>query len=104
MGREFHHRALPVATTIGPNGSPLPRSLRSVDDIQRELRSLYRQGKGGEVEPVLLGKLVHLLSTLLASMRDHSFEARLIEIERQLLERGIQLPGNRPNSLGVHLS
>jgi hypothetical protein len=104
MRQELHYRAPTVPTTIGPNGLPLPRSLKTVDAIQRELTSLYRSGKGGEIEPVLLGRLVHCLHVLLGSMRDHSFEARIIEIERMLQERGIPLPGNRPNSLGVHLS
>jgi hypothetical protein len=48
---------------------------------------LYGQGKRGEVDPVLLGKLVHLLSTLANVIKDSGFEERLEALERALDER-----------------
>jgi hypothetical protein len=45
------------------------------------LTRLYGEGKRGEVEPQLLGRLVHLLSTLAAIIRDTEVEARLAALE-----------------------
>jgi hypothetical protein len=61
--------------------TPPPRSLRTVKGIRLELTRLYGEGKRGEVDPQLLGRLVHLLSTLAAIVRDTEVEARLAALE-----------------------
>jgi hypothetical protein len=58
-----------------------------VKGIRLELTRLYGQGKRGEVDPALLGKLVHLLSTLAKVIQDSEFEVRLEALERTLEER-----------------
>jgi hypothetical protein len=70
-----------VATRIAENGSPLPRTLASIGDIRRELVRLYRDAKAGKIEVQLLGRLVHLLNSLIALDRDHGFEERLSQLE-----------------------
>jgi hypothetical protein len=86
-----------VAVTKGPNGLPLPRSLASVGAIRRELVALYRQTKGGQVDPQTAGRLTHQLSVLVGIMRDHDLEVRIATLEERL-----ELPPARPNGGQYH--
>jgi hypothetical protein len=75
--------------------TPSPRSLRTVKGVRLELTRLYGQGKRGEVDPALLGKLVHLLSTLAKVIQDSEFEVRLEALERTLEDRDPRRPNGR---------
>jgi hypothetical protein len=73
-----------MAVTIGPNGLPLPRSLATVGAVRRELVALYRQTKGGQIEPHTAGRLTHQLSVLVGIIRDHELEQRIAALEIRL--------------------
>jgi hypothetical protein len=78
---------------------PLPRTLATPRAVKRELISLYRQGKAGRVEPILLGKLAHILNSLTAMHRDIEIDQRLAALERRLdgeLDHPAQPNGQAP--------
>jgi hypothetical protein len=75
-----------VARPTGENGTPLPRSLKTVAAVRREAVALYRQVKGGNVEPQLAGRLGYLLNLLVTISRDREFEARIEALEQALAE------------------
>jgi hypothetical protein len=70
-----------VTTTQAENGTPLPRSLATIGAIRREMVKLYRDAKAGKHDVQLVGRLVHLLNSLVALDRDHGFEERLDRLE-----------------------
>jgi hypothetical protein len=75
-----------VATPRAENGTPLPRSLATIGAIRREMVRLYRDAKAGKHDPQLIGRLVHLLNSLVALDRDHGFEERLNMLEATVAE------------------
>jgi hypothetical protein len=77
-----------MATTRGENGTPLPRSLATIAAIRREMVRVYRDAKAGRHDVQLIGRLCHILNSLVALDRDHGFEARLAALESALAERG----------------
>ena len=60
---------------------PASRSLRTVRGARLELTRLYAQTKAGRIEPLLAGKLTHILSVLISSAHDHEIEERLVALE-----------------------
>ena len=85
---------MPAHESRAPTPLPLPRSLKDHRAIRRELASLYRQAKGGSIDPPLLGRLVHLLSVLAGIIRDTEVEARLAALERAARGEHEWLPAN----------
>jgi hypothetical protein len=75
-----------VALAKGENGNPLPRSLKTIAAVRRETVALYRQVKGGNVEPQLAGRLGYLLNLLVTISRDRDFEARIEALEQALAD------------------
>jgi hypothetical protein len=62
------------------------------------LARLYIQAKAGEVEPILAGRLCHILHVLITSCRDHETAERLTELEERvaaLKPNGHDRPGAR---------
>lgn len=76
-----------MARTRAENGQRLPRSLNSHRAIRRELVALYREAKGGTVDPQLCGRLVHLLNTLSSTIERHEFEDRIAALETAMAAR-----------------
>jgi hypothetical protein len=76
-----HNCGRQMATTKAKNGTPLPRSLATIGAIRREMVTLYRDAKAGKHDVQLVGRLVHLLNSLVALDRDHGFEERLDRLE-----------------------
>jgi hypothetical protein len=70
--------------TTAENGLPLPKSLATVREVRRETVALYRQAKGGVVDPQLAGRLAHILHLLVNFSRDVDLEARLAALEEAL--------------------
>jgi hypothetical protein len=62
----------------------LPRVLKNVRDVRRELVSLYKQTKRGVVEPQLAGRLVYILSAITAIDNGIGLQDRLAEVEATL--------------------
>jgi hypothetical protein len=67
---------------------PSPRTLRTIKGARLELCRLYAQVKAGEVEPVVAGKLAHILGLLIGSFRDHEVEVRLAKLEAAVKPNG----------------
>lgn len=69
-----------------------------------ELGRLYAQTKSGAIDPNVAGKLAHMLGLMIATARDHDFDARIGEIERRLAgvppTNGHDLAA-RPNGMGA---
>ena len=63
---------------------PSPRSLRTLRGVRAELVQLYREAKAGLVEPVLVGRLAHVLNTIQAMDNGVVLEDRLSELEARL--------------------
>jgi hypothetical protein len=61
---------------------PPPRALRTVKGARLALARLYHQVNRGEVDPAIAGRLTAILCALLASARDHDFDARITELEK----------------------
>ena len=80
---------------VGENGSPLPRSLSDLRAVKREMAQLYRQTKGGLIEPQLCGRLAHLLGLIAGVIKHYDLEERLDALERRMAEAGAPLPGER---------
>jgi hypothetical protein len=81
-----------VSITRGENGATLPRSLATIRDVRREMAAIYREAKGGRIDPQLLGRLVHTLNSLVALDRDHTFEQRIAALEAALAGHGAAPP------------
>jgi hypothetical protein len=78
---------------------PKPQSFRSLPPLhsllevrgaRHEMARLYCAMKSGQLDPILGGRLVHALNSLLASHRDHIVEDQLAAAEALLgeIERG----------------
>ena len=82
-----------VASEQDLTAAPLqPRTLRTVKGARLELARLYHQTEAGVVEPIVAGKLSHILGLLITSYRDHELIGRI-----EVLEGIAQQPGRKPN-------
>jgi hypothetical protein len=85
---------------------PSLRGLKSIAGARHELARLYLEVKNGLIEPVVAGRLMHALSILINSTRDHDLETRLDKLEATLAEaRGqpIKPNGNGQQRPGARL-
>jgi hypothetical protein len=67
---------------------------------------LYLEVKNGLIEPAVAGRLMHALSILINSSRDHDLEARLDRLEAMLAEatgRPLKPNGNGHDRPGARL-
>jgi len=55
--------------------------LASIDDCRKELATIYRLMRNGEVEPSTGTKLAYVLSTIGKMIVDHEFEKRITTLE-----------------------
>jgi hypothetical protein len=69
---------------------PTPQALNSTFGVRRELNRLYREAKSGLIEPALLGRLCHILTSMLSCDRDQALDERLLALEQAA---GIATPG-----------
>jgi hypothetical protein len=61
---------------------------------RHELARVYCGMKRGQIDPILGGRLVHALNSLLASHRDHIVEDQLAAAEQLLAEIERATPSN----------
>jgi hypothetical protein len=75
----------PKLASLPPPKPRKPRAdnckLKTLGDIQNELSRLYRQARGGQVEPADAGKFCYLLQILAKITTDSDLEKRLDALE-----------------------
>ena len=72
---------------------PIPRALTTSRDCRREMVALYKQAKRRQIDPLLAGKLIHILNSIVGADAGVGLDDRL-----RLLEE--RLDGIKPNGAG----
>ena len=76
--------------------------LGSIRDVRREMTRVYRAAKAGAIDVQLVGRLTHVLNSLVEIDRDHMLEQRIEALEAIASDRpparhnGHHVVGTRP--------
>jgi hypothetical protein len=62
----------------------IPRTLATSRDCRREMVALYKQAKRLQIDPVLVGRLTHLLNSIVSVDTGVGLDARLRALEERL--------------------
>ena len=80
---------LPV-TIDGKSGACTPTpakiKLNALEDVRREMASIYREARGGSMDASEAGRLAYILSSIGKLIEATDIEKRLLEMERKYLK------------------
>ena len=78
-------KTAPLPPTPTPKrGAPL--RLTNIEDVLRELRSIYRSAKDGSRDVAKATKLAYLLQLMATMIRDNTLEERIAALEKRLVQ------------------
>jgi hypothetical protein len=75
--------------------------LADIEDVQVELRKLYRAGRRGEIQTQDMTRLSSVLMQLVATIRDSALEQRMAGLEEQIQKAiDVKRENWRPRAVG----
>lgn len=86
MTREKHSPLTIDATTGTPDPTPPKIKLNSIEDVRREMATIYREARAGTLEIGDAGRLAYVLTGIGKLIEVEKIELRLVELERKLLK------------------
>ena len=73
-------------TTGKPDPTPPKIKLSSIEDVRREMATIYREARAGKLDISDAGRLAYILTGVGKLVEVEQVEKRLIELERKLLK------------------
>lgn len=73
-------------TTGKPDPSPPKIKLSNLEDVRREMATIYREARTGKLDISAAGRLAYILTGVGKLVEIEQVEKRLIEIEKRLLK------------------
>lgn len=86
MTREKHPPVTIDATTGKPDPTPPKIKLSNIEDVRREMATIYREARTGKVDISDAGRLAYILTGIGKLIEVEQVEQRLMELERRLLK------------------
>jgi hypothetical protein len=69
-----------------PDPTPPKTKLSSIEDVRREMATIYREARAGKVDISDAGRLAYILTGIGKLVEVEQVERRLIELEKRLLK------------------
>jgi hypothetical protein len=86
LRRESHSPVTIDAATGTPDPTPQKIKLSSIEDVRREMATIYREARAGRVDISDAGRFAYILTGIGKLVEIEQVERRLIELERKLLK------------------
>ena len=86
MSREKHPSITLDGATGKPDPTPPKTKLSSIEDVRREMATIYREARAGKVDISDAGRLAYILTGIGKLVEIEQVERRLIELEKRLLK------------------
>ena len=81
------HQSVTIDATSGmPTPTPPKIKLNALEDVRREMASVYREARGGRMDTSEAGRLAYILSSIGKLIEATEIEKRLEQLERRLLK------------------
>lgn len=94
--RPIRSATSPTDSGKTPDTTPLPRiRLRTLEDVSRELRLVYRMARHGRIEPSVSTKLTFILNVLAGLVEATTIEHRIRLLEGKINEIETRKPSLR---------
>lgn len=86
MSGEKHSSVTIDATTGKPDPTPPKIKLNSIEDVRREMATIYREARAGKLDICDAGRLAYVLTGIGKLIEVEVIEKRLIDLERKMLK------------------
>lgn len=86
MTKEKHSSVTIDATTGKPDPTPPKIKLSNIEDVRREMATIYREARAGKIDISDAGRLAYVLTGIGKLIEVEQIEFRLLELERKLLK------------------
>lgn len=84
--REKHTRVTIDSTTGKPDPTPPKIKLNNIEDVRREMATIYREARSGKLDISDAGRLAYVLTGIGKLIETGLIEQRLVSVERRLLK------------------
>lgn len=86
MRREKHSPVTIEGRTGKPDPTPPKIKLSSIEDVRREMATIYREARAGTMDVTDVGKLAYVLAGIGKLIEVEQIEKRLFDLERKMLK------------------
>jgi len=86
MSREKHSPVTIEGSTGKPDPTPPKIKLNNIEDVRREMATIYREARAGRMDTSEVGRLAYVLTGIGKPIEVEQVEKRLIALERKMLK------------------